>query len=167
MRSGASSVSAITASNSGFEPASRPKPNSRAVSIDFLDDEPLLIHLDGEDGAVSVLVVVLSNCLLEGLVQADEAVSQDVGETDDDWRGQVTCLESFDDLEQIDLVLGRTVRPHDHMSRIVDAEVGFTPRRHLIQIERIVDLPVAIRRELLGGVIHGFSGASRRSRRER
>ena len=45
---------AITASSSGLDPTSRPKPNSLAVAVDLLHDQALLVDLDRKDRRVAV-----------------------------------------------------------------------------------------------------------------
>ena len=48
----------------------------------FLDDLPLLVHLDRVDAAVAALVLVLRDGGLERGVDVAEAVLEDVGEAD-------------------------------------------------------------------------------------
>ena len=112
-----------------------------AVAVDLFDDQALLVHLDREHRAVAVLVVVLGDRLRERLVQARQAVTQDVREAHDDRRRQIARLQALDDFEQIDLALGRAVRAHDDVPGVVDAEVALAPGGDLIQIERVLDVP--------------------------
>ena len=123
-----------------------------AVAIHLFDDQALLVHLDREHRAVAVLVVVFGDRLRERLVQARQAVTQDVGEAHHDRRRQIARLQSLDDFEQIDLALGRAVGPHDDVPGRIDAEVALAPGGHLVQIERILGVPLGVRREFFCGV---------------
>ncbi len=51
------------------------------------------------------------------------------------------AFKSLDDFEQIDVALGRAVRPHHDVPGLVDAEVRLAPRGDLIQVERVLDCP--------------------------
>jgi hypothetical protein len=80
------------------------------VAVDLLDHQPLLVDLDRVDGRVAAAVVVLGDRARERVVQALQAVAQDVREAHDDRRREVACLEPADHLVQVDLVLVRLVR---------------------------------------------------------
>ena len=75
-----------------------------AVAVDLFDHQALLVHLDREHRGVAVLVVVLGDRLGEGVVQAAQAVREDVREAHHDRRGQVARLQALDHLVEIDLV---------------------------------------------------------------
>ena len=74
-----------------------------AVAVDLLDDQALLVDLDGEYRGVAVAVVVLRDGVAERLREVAKAVRQDVGEANDHRRVQVACLQSLHDLVQVDL----------------------------------------------------------------
>ena len=154
IRSDSPSVIAITASSSGFEPTSRPKPNSRAVAVDLLDDQPLLVHLDREHRGVAVAIVVLGDGGREGVVQPLETVAQDVGETQHHGRVEVARLEPPDDFIEVDVAIRRLVGPHHHVTRVVDAEVAVAPGLDAVQIERVLDLPASDGTDPASGAVH-------------
>ena len=62
----------------------------------FLDDLPLLIHLDRVDAAVAALVLVLRDGGLEGVVNLAEAVLEDVGEAEQDRQADAAQLQPID-----------------------------------------------------------------------
>ena len=138
-----------------------------AVAIHFFDHQPLLVHLDREHGAVAVLVVVLGDRLRERLVQANQAMAQDVGEAHHDRRRQISRAQPFDHFIQIDLALRRAVRAHHHVAGGVDAEVALAPVRHLVEIERVLGVPGAVgQRRFCGGIQATASGGSERGAKD-
>ena len=76
------SAIAMTASNSGLLPASRPNLNGRPKSQHLFDHLPLLIHLDRIDAAVVALIFVLGDGRLEGAVNFAEPMLENFGEAD-------------------------------------------------------------------------------------
>ena len=68
----------------------------------FLDDLPLLVHLDRVDAAVLALVLVLVDRALERAVDLAEAVLEDVGEADQDRHREAAQLQPIDQPLQID-----------------------------------------------------------------
>ena len=67
---------------------------------------------------------------------------------------EVARLEPADDLVEIDLVLRRLVRAHDHVARVVDAEVAVAPGLDAVEIERVLDLPAGGGTDPAGGAVH-------------
>jgi hypothetical protein len=56
-------------------------------------DVALLVHLDGIDGNIVTLVVVLGNGSAEGLVNFTQAMPQDVAKTEQDRQLDTTGLQ--------------------------------------------------------------------------
>jgi hypothetical protein len=105
------------------------------VAVHLLDHQPLLVHLDREHRGVAVAVVVLGDRGRERVVQALQAVAQDVGEAHHHGRGEVARLEAADHLVQVDLVLAGLIRAHDDVARGVDAEVPVAPGVDAVEFE--------------------------------
>ena len=125
---------AATASSSGLEPASRPKPVLAAEVHHLLHDLALLVHLDRVDADVAALVLVLGDGVLERRVDLADAVLEDVGEADEDRGAQAAQLEPVDQLLQIDRPGGVTGRVHLHVPGLVHREVALAPARHLVEL---------------------------------
>ncbi len=119
----------------------QPETELLPVAVDLLHHEPLLVHLDREHGNVAVLVVVLRDGLCERPVYVLEAMRKDVGETDDHRSRQVTRLETFDHLEEVDDVRALCVGTHDDVARVVHGEVALPPCVHIVEVERVLDPP--------------------------
>ena len=66
---------------------------------------------------------------------------------------EVACLETADDLVEVDLVLGRLVRAHDDVTGIVDAEVTVAPGLDAVELERILDVPAGAGDGFARGVV--------------
>ena len=132
------------------------KTELRAVAVHLFDYEALLIDLDREHRGVAILVVVLRDRIGERVVQVAQAVGENVGEPHHEWRAQIARLQAFDHFEEIDLAFRERVGPHHHVAGRIDAKVSGTPSLHLVQLERILDLPGLARRGLLDGVIHDY-----------
>ena len=124
------------------------------VAVHLLHDEALLVHLDREHRRVAVAVVVLGNGGREGVVQAPEAVAQDVREPQHHWRREIASLESADDLVEIDLAIRGLVGAHHDVARVVDAEVAVAPGLDAVQIERVLDLPAGGGTDPASGAVH-------------
>jgi hypothetical protein len=73
-------IEASAIKSSGLEPTSSPKVPGAARFHDLFHDVALLIHLDREHAAVAALVLVLLHRAAESLVDAPDAVRQDVRE---------------------------------------------------------------------------------------
>ena len=138
----------------GLRPDLEAEAELAAVAVDFLDHEPLLVHLDREHRGVAVAVVVLGDRRRERVVQPLQPMVQDVGEAHDHRRREVARLEPADDLVQVDLVVGRLVGAHHHVARGVDAEVAVAPGVDAVELERVLDLPVAAWRQLACSAFH-------------
>ena len=140
-----------------------------AVAVDFLDHQPLLVHLDREHRAVAALVFVLGDRGGERVAQPRQPVAQDVREAHDDGRGQVARGQAGDDLVQVDLATLRPVGTHDGVPCGIDAEVAVAPGIDAVQVERVLDAPGAGVASLAFRVFHCFgrSTCSRRSGRKK
>src|SRR5690606_16485506 len=114
------------------------------VAVHLFHDEALLIHFDGEDGAIAILVVVFLYRAGERFVQTAEAMPQDVGEAHDDRCRQIARVQTLDDFEQIDLRVRLCIGTHDDVPSLIDAEVPLAPFGHLVEIERIFDAPLSV-----------------------
>ena len=130
------------------------EPERGTAAVDLLDDQPLLVHLDREHGRVAAAIVVLRDRLGEGVVQALQAVGDDVGEADHDRRRQVAGLQALDDVEQVDLAADLLVRADCHVAGLVDPEVAAAPGIDLVQLRGVVDLPAERGGKLGRGVVH-------------
>ncbi len=124
------------------------------VAVHLLDHEALLVHLDREHGGIAAAVVVLDDRRGERVVQALQAVVQDVGEAHHHRRGEVARVEPADHLVQVDLVLAGLVRAHHDVARGVDAEVTVAPGVDAVQLEGVLDLPGAARHRLACARLH-------------
>ena len=107
-----------------------PEAPGRPELDDLLDDVPLLVDLDGIDAAVHPRVAVLGDRPGEALVEATDAVAQDVGEADEQGKLEAARLQVLRQSEEVDgsTLLGR-VRAHLDVPLGVDAEVGLAPPR--------------------------------------
>jgi hypothetical protein len=114
-----------------------------AVAEHFLDHQALLVHLDREHRGVAVAVVVLRDRARKGCMQVAQAMCQDVRETDDQRRGQVTVAQALDHFQQVDFVRRRGVRPHHDVPGRVDREVARAPGRDVVELGRVVAAPAA------------------------
>ena len=116
----------------------------------FLDDLPLLVHLDRVDADVAALVLVLGDRGLEGVVDVADAVAEDVAEPDEHRQLDAAQQQVVGELLQVDgarRVLGRV---DEHMPGRGDREVALTPPLDLVELGRVADgkdlsrLPVAV-----------------------
>ena len=125
-----------------------------AVAVHLFDHQALLIDLDRENRRVAVLVVVLGDGGGEGLGEVAQAVRENIGEADDHRRVQVAGLQALHDVVQVDFARGVLIRADHHMALGIDRKVTFAPGFHLVQIQRLLDLPCGVHGQRLGGCVH-------------
>jgi hypothetical protein len=94
---------------------------------DLLDDVALLIDFDGIDAAIEALVVVLADGVGKGLVDAGDAVFEDVGEADEHGGLDVALAELVDEFFQVDLAVFVGVRVDGDGAFGGDGEVALAP----------------------------------------
>jgi hypothetical protein len=99
----------MTASSSGFEPASRPKPMLAPDLVDLFDDVALLVDLDGVDADVAALVVVLLDGGIEDGAEFAHLHAEDFEEADEDGGIDAAQHEGIDEFFQVDGALGIAV----------------------------------------------------------
>src|SRR6185437_800275 len=110
-------------------------------AVDLLDDEALLIHFDGKDRRVAIVVVVLRDRLGERIVQMLQAVRQDIGEAHHHRRSQVASLQALHDLIEVDVPSGLRVGSNYDVTGRVDAEVTLAPRIDVVEVQGVLDAP--------------------------
>src|SRR5205823_4514160 len=86
----------------GFGACLKAEVEGPAKVEDFLDHVSLLVHLDGIDAAVFSLVAELLNGGPEGVVDFADAVSENVGEAEENRQLNAAGLQLIDELFQID-----------------------------------------------------------------
>src|SRR6185503_1168276 len=100
---------------------------ARPVAVDLVDDVPLLVDLDREDGVVAAAVAVLVDGVLERLVDLLQAVLEEVGEAQQQRRRQPARVQTVHDLEQVGLGALVLARADGDVAAPVDAEVALAP----------------------------------------
>ena len=146
------SASAITASSSGFEPASSPKWIGPAVLEDLFDDLALLVHLDREHAAVLALVSVLLNGVLERAVNLAQAMFQNLAEANQNRRMDAAQNQLIHQFLQIDArasVLGR-MNPQMPVRR--RRRIALSPGVYIVELAASRDGPPFGRFENLGSI---------------
>ena len=108
----------------------------------FLDDVPLLIHLDRVNAAVAPLVVELLDGVRERLVDLADAMAEDVGEAEQDRELDAAFLELIDEFLEVDRLLGLLVRMDDDVALVVDGEVALAPVADAVGFVGVLDLPL-------------------------
>src|SRR5439155_1040832 len=108
---------------------------------DFLDDVALLVDLDRVDAAVSALVVELVDGALEGGVDLADAVTEDVGEAEENGKLDAARLQLIDEFFEVDGLVGPLVRMHRDVAGLADGEVSLAPLPNAIGFRRIGNLP--------------------------
>src|SRR6185437_4827180 len=104
-------------------------------------DEPLLIHLDGEDCRVAVAVIVLGDRLCERVVQVLQAMRKDVREAHHHGCGQIPRLQTFDDFVEVDVASRLRIGPHHQVPGRIDAEIALAPRIDVVKLQGVFDAP--------------------------
>ena len=114
----------------------------RAAELEnLLDHLPLLVHLDRINAAVSALVAVLGDRILERLVQFAQTMLQDFGEADQDRQRNAAQLQFFDQLAQIDGSRGFLGRMHPQMPVRADGKIALAPTGDVVQLAGICNGP--------------------------
>src|SRR5262249_42333263 len=113
-----------------------------AEVTDFLDDVPLLIDLDRVDAAVFALIVELAHGGLEGVVDLADAMPQNVGEAKEDRQLDAARLELFDQVEQVNRLIGTLGRVYGDVAGLVDGKVTFAPVSDAVRLQGVADLPL-------------------------
>jgi hypothetical protein len=130
----------------GLGPYLKAEAMACAVAVDLFHHQALLVDLDGIHRGIPVAVVILGDGLRKHVVQALQAVREDIGEAHHHRRAQVARGESLHHLEQVDLATRRGIGPHHDMPGGVDREIPAAPCGHLVEIQRVVDAPAVGRR---------------------
>ena len=117
----------------------------------FLDDLPLLVHLDRIDAEVPAVVLVLRDGRLKGAVDVGEPLAQDVAEPDQDRQADAAKLQVIDQLLEIDRALGVLCRVNAEVTVRSDREIAFPPPLDLVQFRCVVHCP---RIALTPGALH-------------
>src|ERR1019366_8759128 len=109
---------------------------------DLFDDMALLIHLDRIDADVLALVAVLVDGILKRLGNFADAMTQNIGEAQQDRQLDAALLQLIDELFQVDGLLGAFVGMDRDMAFFVYAEIAFAPVLDLVDIHRVLDFPL-------------------------
>jgi hypothetical protein len=110
---------------------------------DFLHHMPLLVHLDRVDQRVLAVVLGLLDGDGEALRQALDTGAQDVGEAEQERQSHPLRLQVLRQLVQVERALRFVGRVHGDAPRLVDAEEADTPPLHVVEVERVLDCPIA------------------------
>src|SRR5262249_23499631 len=93
----------------------------------LLHDVTLLVDLDGVDAPVVAAVVEFRDRAAEGVVDLTDAMSQDVGETEQDGQLDAALLQLIHQLLQIDAALLTLVGVDRDVALLIDVEVALAP----------------------------------------
>src|SRR5262249_58998263 len=94
---------------------------------DLFHDVALLVDLDGIDAAVAALELELLHGAAEGVVDLADAMTENVGEPQEDRQLDSARLQLIDQLFEVDRLVGALVGLDDDVARLIDAEITFAP----------------------------------------
>ena len=149
------SAIAITASSSGFEPASRPNWYGLPNSKHFFHHLALLVHLDRIHAANRCPGSCARDRVGERLVHLAQPVLQNFAEANQNRRRDAAQHQRVDQLLQIDATRGVLCRVHPQVSVLADREIALAPAGDIVEIGRVGDRP-AIGRFPGGGALVEF-----------
>ena len=107
----------------------------------LFDDLALLIYFDRIDTDVIAAIAVVGDRVLESLVHVAQPVLQDIGEADQDRKGDPAQLQLLDEFFQVDAALRLFGRMNLNVAVLAHREITFAPARHVIQLTCIDGRP--------------------------
>jgi len=87
------------------------------------------------------LVLVLHDRLLEGVVDFADAVTEDVGETEQDRQLDAAGLQLVHDLLEVDRLVGAFAGVDGDVAGLVDSEVPLAPQADAVRLQGVLNLP--------------------------
>jgi hypothetical protein len=115
----------------------------------FLDDVPLLVHLDGVDAVVIPAIAVLLHRLVEGIGNVSDPMLEDVREAQKKRGLDAASADLIDEFLEVDTAFRVLVRVDGDVSELVDPKVPFAPILDAVGFEGIVQFPGGVQ---VGGV---------------
>ncbi len=125
----------------GFGSHLEPEIQLAADGLDFFDEEPLLVDLDGVDAGVITFVVVALDGIAEGADHLLDPSAEKIRETDGHRASDSPFLEALDNLEEIDLMTGPVVRLNHQVARFSGHEKALAPVFETIKIGGVLNRP--------------------------
>jgi hypothetical protein len=100
---------------------------------DLLYDLAELVHLDGEDAAVLILVTALRYRLCKGLVETTDTVSEQIMATHQQGKAESALLGLVDQFHEINLLTITSAGMNRGMARAIDPYISLGPSLHIVE----------------------------------